>query len=55
MNDLLYLYGRDEFVKWCLDKFKSRKSFLMFDKEDELLLQFNQKKLINTLIQKKKK
>lgn len=54
MNDLLYLYGRDEFVKWCLDKFKSRKSFLRFDKEDELLLQFNQKEIDKYIDSKEK-
>lgn len=54
MNDLLYLYGRDEFVKWCLDKFKNRKSFLMFDKEDELLLQFNQKEIDKYIDSKEK-
>lgn len=45
MNDLLYLYGRDEFVKWCLNKIRNNKSFLSFDKKDELLLQFNQKEI----------
>lgn len=54
MNDLLYLYGRDEFVKWCLDKFKSRKSFLSFNKEDELLLQFNQKEIDKYIDSKEK-
>lgn len=45
MNDLLYLYGRDEFVKWCLNKIKNNNSFLRFDQKDELLLQFNQKEI----------
>lgn len=45
MNDLLYLYGREEFEKWCLGKIRNKKSFLSFDKKDELLLQFNQKEI----------
>ena len=55
MNDLLYLYGRDEFVKWCLNKFKNKNSFLIFDKKMNYYYSSIKKKLTNILIQKEKK
>lgn len=46
VNDLFYIYGRDKFITWCLNRLKyydSHPVFPDFDAQDQLLLEQKQK------------
>lgn len=53
MNDLLYIYGREKFIDWCINKINNGTIF-EFDSYDEILLNYRQKE-IDTYIEAKDK
>lgn len=44
MNDLLYLYGKDKFISWCVSKICSSDTFEL-NETDKLLLDIKQKEI----------
>ena len=44
INDLLYLYGREEFINWCISGI-NKKSFPKLSNSDKLILKLEQKKI----------
>lgn len=44
VNDLLYIYGRDKFIDWCLTKIHDN-SFPKLNELDELVLEIRQKEI----------
>lgn len=44
VNDLLYLYGREKFISWCISKICCNESFKL-DDTDKLLLDIKQKEI----------
>lgn len=53
INDLLYLYGRERFINWCISRI-SDKRFPLLTSSDKLLLEIKQKE-IDDYIDKKDK
>lgn len=53
INDLLYLYGRERFIDWCISRI-SDKQFPLLTSSDKLLLEIKQKE-IDDYIDKKDK
>ena len=44
-NDLFHLYGREDFLVWCYNKFVNNFTFDKFDDSDTLLLKTEQKQI----------
>ena len=45
MNDLLYLYGREKFIDWCLYEINENGSFPYLSDSDELILNIKQREI----------
>lgn len=54
VNDLLYLYGREKFISWCVSKICCSDSFNL-DDTDKLLFDIKQKEIDNYVEEKDKK
>ena len=53
VNDLLYLYGREKFISWCVSKICCNRSFSL-DDADKLLLDIKQKEIDDYVEEKDK-
>lgn len=53
VNDLLYLYGRDKFISWCVSKILCSNSFNL-DDTDKMFLDINQREIDDYVEEKNK-